>query len=463
MVLVSLLGFILRVEHALTFDGPKRGADYNVYVEGVRWTLEHRQAFNFSPSVNYQVRYQPPGWFVVAGVVLALTKSERAIASLAVLGWALRQYLLMKLLRQTVKNRWTQFVVLWLHSVLPLSVLIDGKVNSEGFHSTIFLVAAYALFRMERAARAQTRIGFRLAFAFGLIAGLCLLTKATSVILVVTAALVLGFRGFQLLREQGAHAAFARIFGPALVSVVVWTACVGWWCGPNLVKYHHPFPHPWDLEPATFHAGLEQPLFYRRPLGWALPVEWSSYLSFPVIQGPKHPIPNFWAYSVIGTWSDLYNRGFCRLKGGPMTDQVWGGNGGFMSGGGAIWSVSYRCIDNFSRLAWAGLPLSFFAAFGTLSSAWHGLRRCGATLVMPTLTLLGLFFVMLFALKYPLDDNAVLNPRYFMPIVAPMALCLGIWLDRLRPRSWQRAFVYSLTYAATFAVSVFLVYQRFGS
>jgi len=102
MVLVSLLGLILRIEHALTFDGPKRGADYNVYVEGVRWTLEHRRAFNFSPTVNYQVRYQPPGWFVAAGVVLALTKSERAIASLAVFGWVLRQFLLMKLLKQTV-------------------------------------------------------------------------------------------------------------------------------------------------------------------------------------------------------------------------------------------------------------------------------------------------------------------------------------------------------------------------
>ena len=47
--------------------------------------------------------------------------------------------------------------------------------------------------------------------------------------------------------------------------------------------------------------------------------------------------------------------------------------------------------------------------------------------------------------------------------MAPMALCLGIWLDRLRPRSWQRTFVHSLTYAATFAVTVFLLYQRFGS
>jgi len=462
MVLVSLLGLILRIEHALTFDGPKRGSDYNVYIEGVRWMLEHRQAFNFSPSLNYQVRYQPPGWYMVAGVVLALTKSERAIASLAVLGWVLRQFLLMKLLNQTVRNRWTRFVMLWLHSVLPLSVLVDGKVNTEGFHASLFLLAAYVLFRMERAARAQAGIGLRLALSFGLLAGLCLLTKATSVILVVAAALVLSVRGIQMWRQTGASPAFTRIFGPALVSATVWVACVGWWCGPNWVKYHHPFPHAWDLESSTFHAGLEQPLFYRRPLGWALPVEWSSYLSFPIIQGPTHPIPNFWAYSVIGTWSDLYNRGFCRLQGGGMTDRVWGGNGGFMSSGGA-WSVSNRCIDNFSRLAWAGLPLSFLAALGVLSSAWQGLRRCGATLVMPTLTLLGVFFVMFFALKFPLDDNAVLNPRYFLPIVAPMTLCFGIWLDRLRQHSWQRAFVHWLTFVATFAVSVFLVYERFGS
>lgn len=57
---LSLFGLFLRVEHALTFDGPARGSDYAVYVDGVRWMQEHRRSFDLDPTASLNVRYQPP-------------------------------------------------------------------------------------------------------------------------------------------------------------------------------------------------------------------------------------------------------------------------------------------------------------------------------------------------------------------------------------------------------------------
>lgn len=38
---VSMFGLALRIEHAVTFDGPGRGSDYASNVEGVYWMLKH--------------------------------------------------------------------------------------------------------------------------------------------------------------------------------------------------------------------------------------------------------------------------------------------------------------------------------------------------------------------------------------------------------------------------------------
>src|SRR4051812_37024456 len=89
-IAISALGLFLRIEHALTFDGPKRGSDYGVYMQGVRWTLEHKRAFAFDPSINPQVNYQPPLWYAAGAAVLRFTNSEREIAALAVVAWMVR-------------------------------------------------------------------------------------------------------------------------------------------------------------------------------------------------------------------------------------------------------------------------------------------------------------------------------------------------------------------------------------
>jgi len=465
---VSAFGLFLRVEHAITFDGPKRGSDYRIYVEGVRWMLVHHRPFFFDYTVNYQVWYQPPLWFAASALILFLTDSERAIGTLAVMGWMTRQLILGKLLKEAIpQSKWSALLALSIHAVLPLSVLMDAKVNPEGMHSGLFMLALYFLWKMERQASDWAGIHWRTAVWFGLVAGLALLTKATASVLMVTAALVLGWRAAKMLSvagwERGWTATWRRIVRPMAVATVVWCVVVGWWCGPNLRDHGHPFPHPWDLEGPADHAELAAPFLYRRPLGWALPAEWSDYLRFPIIGGPHTPYPNFWAYAVIGTWTDLYNRGFCRLRGGGTTDKVWGGDGGIMPSGPEF-SVSGRCIDLFSKLAWIGLFISIAASFAVVRTGWMHVRakHHQGSLVLSAAPMLVVLFVFLFALKYPFDEIAVLNPKYLLSATAPMAACFGMWLSHFRARSLGWKLAHGLSFGATGIVACLLLFERFG-
>src|SRR5262249_7072119 len=151
-----------------------------------------------------------------------------------------------------------------------------------------------------------------------------------------------------------------------------------------------------------------------------------------IIRSPLEPRPNFWGVAVAGTWSDFYNRGFCRLKGGETTDRIWGGDGGFgrRGRGGETWSVTMRCVRVFSALTRIGALISLASIVAVAHTAWNHVRTKSreGSLAIPVSAVLGVLFVMLFALVYPFDEFAVLNPRYLLPVATPMTACFGMTL-----------------------------------
>jgi len=457
-VAVTLLGLALRAEHALTFDGPGRGADYKVNVHGVHWMLANKRPFFFTPEVSTQVGYQPPLWFAAGAVILHLTGQERPIAWLAVIGWLIRQLVLARMLKQAIpQHRWSSLAALSIHALLPLSVLTDGKLNPEGFHTTLFTVALYGLWRMEREAQTPAGAGLGGASVYGLFSGLAVLAKATGGILPAVGLAVVGFQFWNLRREPNTYAQQRALVRASAVAAGAFCVVAGWWCAYNLVHYHHPFPHIWNL---TVHP--REPLLYRRPLGWILPFEWRQYLRFPIIYTPTEPRPNFWATSIVGTWTDIYNRGFCRLVGGGTTDRVFGANWG--PAYGPEWWVSWRCIHLFVKLAWVGLALSIEAIWAVGYVTWLAVHSKGrrGTLALPVAIGLVTFFVMLFALAYPFDDNVVLNPRYLLPAATPMSACLGFALAKVELSAWKRTALHAFTFLLIGAVGVLVVYERWG-
>ena len=470
-LLLFVLGLCLRLEHAITFDGPLRGSDYAAHLSGVRWMDAHWRPFYFAPGVHYQVGFYPPLWYALGALTLDFTGSEKALASFAIAGFLMRHYALGKLLRLLAPGApVSRLCALAIHAVLPLSVLIDGKVNPEGLHAGFFTLAAYFLFRIEREANTPAGLSLRTASAFGLFAGLALLTKATGALLLVAAVALFAVRSALSFWSAGFTSTFRRLVRPALLAGVVWCAAGGWWCAPNLMKYGKPFPHIWDLENPSAETAAIHPL-YRRPLGWALPFEWKEYWEFPILRTPSEPLPNFWAAEITGTWSDFYNRGFCRLHGGTVTDRVWGGLRGFMSMGTKEWSVNSRCVAGFATLLHVGVWLTLASVIAVFHAGWLALRsrfRQGS-LVLPLLAILSTLSGMTFALVYPYDNIAVLNSRYLLPAVTPMCGCLGLLLARLEG-TWQKGgrrgalSLFGLTAAGgtIAAIGALLLYIRFA-
>jgi len=458
-IAISLLGLSLRIEHALTFDGPKRGADYAANMSGVYWIREHKERFHFHRGINSQVQYYPPLWFAAGAVVMTLTGSERSIAGLAVVGWAIRQILLALMLRRMIpERRWSILAALAINAVLPVSVLTDGKVNPEGLHTSLFTVAVYWLWRMEREATRREGITKISAAVFGVFAGLAMLTKATAAVLPMACVAFVLWRAGRVTRREGLGAAWRRLLVPAVVAGVAWCAVAGWWIGGNVIKYHHPFPHSYNYETTG-----QPPVVYRRPLGWLLPLEWKDYLKLPVIEDGEHPRPNFWAQSITGTWSDALNRGLCRLPGAEKTSHVWGGQDSVW-GGPSVW-MTLRCVRVWALLLKIGLGLTLAAFLSTLYTGWRNLRTGGSegSLVLPIVIALGGFFVMLFALTFPFDGDAVLNARYFLPLSTPIAACLGFGLARLeRSRRPFPRILLGATLAAIAAVVILVVDLRWG-
>jgi hypothetical protein len=97
-----------------------------------------------------------------------------------------------------------------------------------------------------------------------------------------------------------------------------------------------------------------------------------------------------------------------------------------------------RCVHFFVQLLRAGIPITLLSVWAVGYVAWDQLRTAGrrGSLVLPSVIGLVVFFVMMFAVVYPFDDNVVLNPRYLLPAAAPIAACLGM---RSAPCSLPRA------------------------
>jgi hypothetical protein len=472
ILLVSLLGLALRVEHALTFDQVHRASDYDVHLLGVRWMEQHWRPFFHSGSVNYQVRSYPPLWYFLSALILKLHDNERLLVVLSLFGWSARHWVLWRILRQSIRHQpIAQLAALSIHALLPLSVLIDGKVNPEGMHSGIFALALYALWLVERQSQTPSGVSPVTAATFGALAGVALLAKITGGLFLVIAPAVFGVQAVRWLRRDGLAEAWQKVGLPALAAGGAWLIVAGWWSGTNLVRFKHPFPHVWDLEGPKDNPILVDPALYRRPLGWALPFEWKDYWHFPILRNTTEPRPNFWATEISGTWSDIYNRGFCRLKGEGITDRVWGGRHGFLDQHSDVWAVSLRCVDWFATMVHVGVWITAAAVVALLWCFWRHLRTSGAqgSLGLPLVPVLCTASGMWFALAHPYDNIAALNPRYLLSQVMPMAACLGFGLAQLEAASGRRQASAPLKKLALWAVlgliaviGCMLVYERFG-
>jgi len=457
MVLVGLAGLALRIEHALTFDGPGRGSDYLAAMRGVRWVLEHGAPFDASAPL--QVNHYPPLWFALSALMLKVGLPERSLAFIAVVGWGVRHLLLARLLTEAAADRrWSRLLALAADAFLPLSVLMSGKVNPEGLHATLFFVALYFLWRLERHLQEPAGPRWQDALWFGLFAGLAFLTKQTAGVLVIAAVMLLCWHVVAQRWGKGSASCRRNILRCTGIAALTLVLVTGWYLGNNLIRFGTPTPGPYSLNRLTSRIMAENPLVYakpilqRRPLGWFLPLDF-GYLKHPIGSFNHGVRPNFWVPLIAGAWGDYCNRGLCRLSGGSLSRAYWGG-----------WLVSDRCVSWLRGFLLLGLVLSSCTAVATSVVLVRFLRTAGASgsLVVPVAPVLVLAFLMVFATVYPFDrGQAVVKPNYLLAATTPLAACCGLALAGMSRRG-RTELVHGIASVALALAAFMLVFERFG-
>jgi hypothetical protein len=415
---VSALGLALRFVHAQTFNSAGRASDYGSVMDAVQWLTTHEGLFDAGMTLHHG--YHGPLWYVLAAFIVEHLHAVRPIAYVSVAAWGVRQVVLAKIVRAALPQRPVAgLLALGLSAALPISVLVDGKIYNESLHAALFAVALWFLFKIERQGAVDVRsVRRRDALAFGAFAGLAMLTKTTALVLVACFALLLGAWAW---REGTARlrATTGRLAAVALTGAASWLAVAGWWCLSNYRKFHHPFPHQYMLRQVAVmrdHPIVAEPLAYRRPIGWALPVQF-EWLGWPY--GPWNR-PNFWANLVAGTWSDILNRGLCRSRLPGPTVVAWRD----------ATRVNLHCLDASRLSIWIGCFLTAAAVWGAAALARQFVRSRGrnGSLVVPASVALTVVLLLAFGASYPFDHHPVTKANYALGAAVPLCACFAFTL-----------------------------------
>lgn len=418
---VTALGLALRFVHARTFLSAGHASDYESAMEGVRWVLTNGRLFDAGEDLH--AGYHAPLWYVLAAGILSWCHAVRPIAYLSVGAWLVRQWALSKIVRAALpQSPAAGLLALSLSAALPISVLVDGKIYNESLHAAFFAVALWFLFKIERQGAVDLHpVRRRDALAFGLFAGLAMLTKTTALVLVACFVALLAAWAWRagVVRLRRVARPLAEL---ALSGAAGWIAVAGWWCLRNWRKFGHPFPHQYMLRQVAVmreHPIVAEPLSYRRPLGWVLPVQF-DWLGWPY--GPWNR-PNFWANLVAGTWSDILNRGLCRSQLPGPTVVAWRD----------ATRVNFHCLDASRLCIWIGCVLTVLSVWGMVALARQYLRSRGrnGSLVVPASVVTTVLLLMAFGAAYPFDHHPVIKANYALHAAVPLCACFAFAMAAL--------------------------------
>jgi hypothetical protein len=443
-LLVSAFGLAMRWYHAQTFHSEGRAADYETTISAIRWVIAHRTTFDVGDQLHNG--YHGPLWYVIAALVLATGHPIRAIAFVSVAAYAIRQAVLWAAMRRAAPDRPdARFLALALHAVLPVAVYQDGLVYNEALHATLFTLALFFLWRIERDGDAGVReVKTTHAALFGLFAGLDVLTKASATILVFAAlALIAAW-----LVRGGPDAwtdTLRALVRPVGVAALVMLAVAGWYCINNLVKFGHPLPHEYMVKRADViaqHPIVAEPLLYHRPAGWFLPFEF-EYWDEPFAPWSR---PNFWSQMISGTWVDDINRGFCRMHGGGPARPIWR----------RITPMSLRCIAASVVLVRVGLAITIAAVVGCFASLRSYRRSRGrrGSLVVPVATVLSVALLMWFGTMYPFDHHPVIKAAYALHAAPALCAFYAFAITNAKGPPWLQRTAIALGSSAVVIVGV---------
>ena len=310
--------------------------------------------------------------------------------------------------RNLAWNRPARLVALAVAAVLPAAVHTDGMVTNESLNN---LLSAIALVLMLELLRTESARRWLVALALGLVVGLGLLTKISTLALVVAGG-VAAMVELCWVARGGWRARAGRLL-PWVGALFVTLAVSGWYLAHNQRTHGKVFLSGFDGIDAHWLAPLANtPYMDRRKAnffyGWTNDIYASPYCPTGVM-----PESYFWTPLVASTFVDYYSFGFAQ-----RTPPVESYNSRPVP-------VRAATLSSFAVVGGTWIAITTMIAWLVAAVAVWRSKNVGHLLILlvPLTALLGQLH---FAVKFAIDAQGPVKGAYMQFAAAPLYALFGI-------------------------------------
>jgi hypothetical protein len=289
--------------------------DFHEHWQLVEWMILNRRV---APADALMQAQHPPGFYTLAGLLTAGGVPLPDMAWLPILCGVLRLALIWAGLELFLpKSRWARVAGLALAATLGSSVHLDGMVYPEALNcllNTGALLLAALIFRRAASAR------WRMTLALGVLLGVAMLTKVSTVVVLGAIGLVAGLELLFSVEDWKIRAWNAARWA-AMLAVCV--SLSGWYYARNVRDFGKPFVVSFDLPSQQAYLSKVKgvPYLFRRPLGFF--VSWDPVIyESPYAHATTGLYPTFFPTLVASTFVDYWGYGFCGAFGPQVPPRV---------------------------------------------------------------------------------------------------------------------------------------------
>lgn len=436
------LGIALRLS-VLRSLSPDSGYDFGDHWEYVEWLARQ---WTLPPADAIRGGAYPPLFYVLSGQLVRWGAGPDGIQMLSVAAGCLRLVLIWIGLEMAMpRMRLARLAALAIAAVVPASVHIDGMVTAESLGGLLVVIALLLAFQVFRSGR---RRGMIFGAAAGLALGLAVLTRVSSLTVVIAIAMVVLVRF--VLDASGGWRGRVRRLEPWLLGLAVFGLTSGWYLARNQALYGKPLLTPFDTHGRRFMVAIDtMPIIFRRPMEFV--VGWNDEIyASPFYPSASLANARFFPMLVASTFADYYNFGFAPHRPGTPSVQI-----------------------NERAMPASVLPLArASAAGGTLIAAVTALawvascvatwrRRAYGDLLLLAVPLMALAGLLYFSVVYPHDWLGVVKGAYLQFAAAPLYGLFGVGVAWLASRR-RFGVLAILPLGALGMVAAYTVYCRFS-
>lgn len=394
--------------------------DSDGHWELIQWIADHRMV----PTVETTFEsFHPPLFYAVAAWLVAHDVTREHLVRLSVISGVVRLAAIWLGLELHVRgSRLARIMALALAAVVCASVHIDGMISNESLNCTL---AAIAMVLIPLPFRRTGRFRWPLTLITGLVLGLAVMTKVSSIAIVGALGVAVGLEfllAHRSLRER------IQALVPWIGTLAVILGICGWYYGRNIRQYGTPFVTSFDLPSQHgLVADLDKKSLWERRsisfvLGWNFGLYESPYRPAGLAEHPRF-FPVLIASSVVDYWRFGYS-----------------GYEKFNPDGTGSGVREIADVRGPSRLAVVGGTAIFFAVMIAWFASMRRLLRVRdmgrvALLLVPFFMVLA---VLQFATAYPIDDFGVIKGAYVTYGAPPFYALFGVaagWGQR-QPIRW---------------------------